>query len=177
MSESVEVVVGRVGRAHGLSGEVTIAVRTDEPEIRFAPGRSVRIEGTGRRLHVEHSRSQSGSLHVRFAEIVDRTAAEDLKGAILVVEVPAGERPEDEDEFYDRQLRGLRALSADGGQVGVVSEVIHLPAQDLLVIDVDGVERLVPFVAALVTSVDPAAGTLTLAEVGGLIDDDAEEAR
>lgn len=177
MSESVEVVVGRVGRAHGLRGEVAVAVRTDEPEIRFAPGREVRVEGTGRRLHVEHARTQSGSLQVRFAEIEDRTAAESLKGAVLIAEVDAGERPEDEDEFYDWQLRGLRALAADGQQVGVVGDVIHLPAQDVLAIDVDGVERLVPFVAALVTGVDLAAGTLTLAAVGGLIDDDAEEAR
>lgn len=175
--KSVEVVVGRVGRAHGLRGEVTVAVHTDEPEIRFAPGSWVQVEGTGRRLHIESVRSQSGSLQVRFAEIGDRTAAENLKGAVLVAQVDAEERPEDEDEYYDRQLRGLRVLAADGLQAGVVSDVIHLPAQDLLAIDVDGVERLVPFVAELVTGVDLVAGTLTLAEVGGLIDDDAEEAR
>lgn len=177
MSESVEVVVGRVGRAHGLRGEVTVSLRTDEPESRFAPGCTLRVEGTGRQLHVQHARARSGALQVRFEEIGDRTAAEGLQGSVLVAEVAAEDRPTGADEYYDRQLRGLRALRADGRQVGVVKDVVHLPAQDLLTIDVDGVERLVPFVAALVTGVDLAAGTLTLADVGGLVDDDAEEAR
>ncbi len=177
MGESVEVVVGRVGRAHGLRGDVVVALRTDEPGIRFAEGAALRVEGTGRELHVQRSRSLSGSFQVRFEEVADRTAAEALQGLVLVADVAADDRPEDEDEYYDRQLRGLGVLDARGRRIGEVCDVIHLPAQDMLAIDVDGVERLVPFVEALVPRVDLGAGTLTLADVGGLIDDDAEEAR
>ncbi|WP_027587142.1 MULTISPECIES: ribosome maturation factor RimM [Acidipropionibacterium] len=176
MSEHLEVVVGRVGRAHGLRGDVLVSLRTDEPSRRFAPGSLVGIEGTGRKLHVTAGRDLSGGFQVHFAEVADRTAAEALKGAVLVAEVAADELPDGDDEYYDRQLRALTVLNSQGEQLGEVTDVIHLPAQDLLAIDVDGVERLVPFVSALVTGVDLAAGTLTLAEVGGLVDDQAEEA-
>lgn len=177
MSETVEVVVGRVGRAHGLRGEVLVSLRTDEPGRRFAPGAAVRVEGTSRVLHVRAAQDAPGGLRVGFREVSDRDAAESLHGAVLVADVAADSRPEGEGEYYDRQLRGLTVIDAGGGPVGTVFDVLHLPAQDLLSIDVAGTERLVPFVAALVPDVDLDAGTLTLAEVGSLVDDDAEEAR
>lgn len=177
MGGFVEVVVGRVGRAHGLRGEVTIGPRTDEPELRFAPGAVVRIEGTRRLLHVRTAQHASGGLRVGFREVSDRDGAERLHGALLVADVEADTRPDGEEAYYDRQLRGLKVLDAAGLAVGTVSDVLHLPAQDLLSVDVAGTERLVPFVAALVPGVDLEAGTLTLADVGGLVDDDAEEAR
>ncbi|AZZ39200.1 ribosome maturation factor RimM [Acidipropionibacterium jensenii] len=176
-SGSVEVVVGRIGRAHGLHGEVAVSLRTDEPQTRFAQGATLRIEGSGRELHVQQTRSRSAAFQVRFREIDTRTGAEALQGKILVAEVAAEERPTGEEEYYDRQLRGLAVLDWQQHRIGRVSDVIHLPAQDLLAIDVDGQERLVPFVSALVPTVDLDAGTLTLADVGGLVDADAEEAR
>lgn len=172
-----EVVVGAVGKAHGLRGDVAIDVRTDEPERRFADGAVLRAEGDARgTLTIASTRWHSGRLLARFVEANDRTAVEQLRGVVLVVDVPSDEVPEDEDEYYDRQLIGLDVLSADGTRVGEVTEVIHLPAQDTLVVRTTDGERLIPFVAALVPDVDLKAGTCTLADVRGLLDDEAEVA-
>lgn len=170
----IEVVVGVVGRAHGLGGETVVEVRTDEPERRFATGRELRAEGTDRRLLVASRRDHSGRLLVRFAGVGDRSAAEALRGIRLVTDVPADERPAEPEEFYDRQLVGLTVLDATGARVGRVSGVAHLPAQDLLEVDTPGGERLVPFVQTLVPVVDLAAGVLHLAEVPGLLADEPE---
>jgi 16S rRNA processing protein RimM len=104
-----EVVVGRVGRAHGIRGEVSIEVRTDEPALRFTPGAVLRAaSGKPRSLTVDAVRPHGDRLLITFAEVRDRTAAEAMRGAVLVVDVEPGTRPDDPDEFYDRQLIGLR---------------------------------------------------------------------
>lgn len=173
MGELVETTVGVVGRAHGLRGEVAIEVRTDEVSRRFIAGADLRT-GDGRTLTLASVRQGSGRLIVRFEQVPDRNGAEALRGTELVALVPADERPSGEEEYFDRQLVGLRVLDASGTQAGVVTQIVHGPAQDLLIIDVGGDERLVPFVQALVPVVDLAAGHLQLAEVGGLLGDGAE---
>ena len=85
--------------------------------------------------------------------------------------MPADELPSEPEEFFDRQLIGLRVLNAIGETVGQVGEVLHLPAQDCLAVDTPRGRRLVPFVRALVPRVDLAAGEVQLAEVGGLLED------
>lgn len=169
MADQVDVVVGVLSRAHGIKGEVNIELRTDEPGRRFQRGARFVVAEQGRTLTIESVRWAGERLLVRFEELPDRTAVEAARGWVLTAKVDADELPEDDDEFYDRQLVGLRALNSRGQQVGVVTEVIHLPAQDLLAIDVAGVERLVPFVEALVPHVDLAGGTLTVADVEGLL--------
>jgi 16S rRNA processing protein RimM len=172
VSDTVEVIVGIVGRAHGIKGETGIDVRTDEPERRFTPGAVLRREGEGGAdLVVESARDHSGRLLVRFQGFPDRTAVETLRGTVLVVDVDAGARPADEEEYYDRQLTGLRVLDADGTEVGRVADVIHLPVQDVLEIRTPTGTRLVPFVRALVPEVDLTAGTVRLADVPGLLTD------
>ena len=175
MSELVEVAVGQIGRAHGIKGDVAVDLHTDEPERRFEPGSSLRVEGTQRTLTVESARWHSGRLLVHFKELVDRTAVEKARGTVLVVDVDPDELPEDEDEFYDRQLIGLRVLSASGEDLGEVTDVVHLPAQDLLAVRTPTGERLVPFVEEIVTDVDIDAGTATLADLPGLMDDEGAE--
>ncbi|HEY5846064.1 MAG TPA: ribosome maturation factor RimM [Microlunatus sp.] len=167
--ETVEVVIGIVGRPHGVRGEVAVAPRTDEPERRFRVGAALRGEGTDRVLTVESSRAHSGRMLVRFVEAPDRSAVESLRGVRLVVDVPADERPTEPEEFYDRQLVGLRVLDAGGVAVGRVVVVLHLPGQDLLEIDTEQGSRLVPFVSALVPEIDLARGVLRLADVPGLL--------
>ena len=169
MAKTVEVVVGLIGRAHGIRGDVTIDVRTDEPERRFAVGESLRAEDGRRTFTVESSREHSGRLLVRFVELPDRTAAEAVRGTVLVVDVDPAEVPEDEDEYYDRQLVGLRALAADGTEIGPVVSVLHLPSQDTLEIRTADGMRLVPFVTAVVPRVDLASGALHLADLPGLL--------
>lgn len=162
-------VVGRIGRPHGLRGEVTVQVRTDFPEQRFAPGAVLRGE-TGGALTVDTVRPHKGALLVRFAGVVDRVAAAELCG--LTLSVDAAELPDldDPDEFYDHQLEGLTAVGPDGAALGTVREVVHAPASDLLVLDTDHGEVLVPFVRAIVPEVDLVAGRVVLDPPAGLLD-------
>lgn len=168
-----ELVVGRIGRAHGVGGEVSVALHTDEPDSRFAPGAVLRT-GPSRRLTVQTVRRHGERLLVRFSEVPDRSAAESLRGADLLVEVGTDARPDNPDEFYDHQLVGLRVRVAGGRDVGTVSAVRHLPGQDLLtlVLDDRAGPALVPFVAALVPEVDVDAGWLRVEELPGLLDGD-----
>ena len=165
--------MGRVGRAHGLRGEVTIEVRTDEPDRRFAPGTS--FVTTRTTLTVATATWHGRRLLVTFAEAADRSAAEALRGLELRVDVPADERPDDPEEFYDHQLVGLRADDATGHRLGEVTDVLHLPAQDVLVVRHDGRDVLVPFVTAMVPTVDLAEQRLVVIdEVGLFLDPSAE---
>lgn len=169
---AIEVVVGRIGRAHGIRGELTVEPRTDEPDRRFVTGATLREEGGPRLLTVLGSRWHSGRLLVRFAGIDDRTTAEAWRGVVLLADVLLEERPSEEGEFWDRDLVGLTVLTADGSIGGEVRRVQHGP-QDLLVVRTpSGEDRLVPFVEALVPTVDLSAGTLTLADVRGLLSDE-----
>lgn len=166
--------VGRIGKPHGIRGDVTLEVRTDEPERRFAVGTQLHAESGGAQFTVEEARWHSGRLVARFVEIPDRDAAEAARDTILMASVAEDEQPSESEEYFDRQLVGLRALSVEGREIGTVQRVLHLPAQDTLEITTaDGV-RLVPFVAALVPSVDLADGSLRIVELEGLLTDQSE---
>jgi 16S rRNA processing protein RimM len=169
------LVVGRIGRPHGLKGEVSVEPRTDEPDRRFTPGARLRTErrrpggDAVSSLTVRDTRWHSGRLLVTFEEIADRTAAEDARGTLLVVSVDPSERPEDPEEFYDHQLVGLAVETTAGEQVGELVEVVHGTAQDLLVVRAeDDREVLVPFVAALVPEVDLEGGRIVVDDRPGL---------
>ena len=124
------------------------------------------------RLVVAGAKWHAGRLLLRLEGVEDRTAAEGLRDVVLVVDVADDERPEDPEEFYDHQLAGLRAVTLAGDEVGVVVEVLHLPAQDVLAVRrPDGREALVPFVAEIVPEVDLAGGRVLLDPPGGLLDD------
>lgn len=166
------VVVGRIGRPHGIKGEVTVEVRTDLPERRFASG-SVLVTEPARvgPLTVAAARWHSGRLLLSVAGVSDRNGAEALRGVVLSAEVPDDEVAEDPEEFLDHQLRGLAVRTVEGAEVGVVDDVIHLPGQDLLgVRRPDGREALVPFVAEMVPEVDVDAGFLVIDPPPGLLD-------
>ena len=182
----VEVCVGRISKAHGVRGEVAVEVRTDEPEKRFTVGARLALRGKHPGLPavatVSAVRQHQERLLLTIEEIVDRTAAEAARGALLYVDLAADEAPDDPEEFYDHQLVGLAALDTTGRAIGTVAEVLHHGAQDLLVIatpDREGAtsEVLVPFVEALVPEVDLAGGRLVVADRPGLISGEAEEAR
>ncbi len=162
------VVVGRIGRAHGLKGEVFVEPRTDEPERRFAAGASLQTH-TGA-LTVSDSRTHSGKLVVRFKEIEGRTAAEAARGTELTCLVDPTELPEDPEEFYDHQLVGLRVETTDGEAVGELDRVEHSAAQDLLVIRTPEREVLFPFVSVFVPEVDVAGGRIVIDDKPGLLD-------
>lgn len=170
MTSEVEVVVGRIGRAHGIKGQVAIDLRTDEPARRFVPGASLQLDD-GRELEVDTVSWHRGRLLLTFAGVPDRTAVEALRGRLLSTRVPADEQPSEPEEFFDRQLVGMAVLDHAGQGRGIVKEVLHLPAQDVLLVELhSGGEAMVPFVSALVPEVDVDARTVTLADVGGLLE-------
>ena len=170
----MEVVVGRVGRAHGVRGEVSVDVRTDEPERRFAPGATLLTDRrSGDALTVLAARPHGTRLLVTFAQVSDRAAAESLRGATLLAALAEDERPADPEEFYDHQLVGLAVRTEERGVVGRVSDVLHLPSQDLLVVATDGGgEALVLFGGEVVPSVGLGLGEVTVADQPGLLDDE-----
>ena len=164
------MVVGRIGRAHGLKGEVFVEPRTDEPERRFAAGATLQSH-TGS-LTVSGSRTHSGKLVVRFEEIDGRTAAEAARGTELTCLVDPSELPEDPEEFYDHQLVGLRVVTTDGEAVGELDRVEHGAAQDLLVIRTPEREILFPFVSVFVPEVDVPGGRIVIDDQPGLLSEE-----
>lgn len=167
--------VGRIGKPHGIRGEVTVDVRTDEPERRYVDGAVLQAEAprgsafTARTLTVTRTRWHQGVLLVTFAELDDRNTAEAARGVVLRTFVSADEVPEDPDEFYDHQLIGLAAYDVDGTHLGELVGLTH-GAQDLLRIRTpEGREALVPFVATLVPEVDVAGGRVVIADRPGLV--------
>lgn len=159
------VIVGTVGRAHGLRGQVSVRPRTDSVAERFAPGAVV--VAAGQELVVTGHAWQADRLLVAFAGIGDRTSAETLRGQDLWADGVAD--PVAEDEFHDSTLIGLAVLDPAGERLGEVVAVQHHPAQDLLVVRTPAGERGVPFVSALVPVVDPAAGHLVVVPIPGLL--------
>ncbi|HEY2043513.1 MAG TPA: ribosome maturation factor RimM [Jatrophihabitans sp.] len=170
-SERGLVAVGRIGKAHGIRGDVFVEPWTDDPEDRFAAGSVLVAEPAERGpFTVESLRDHSGKLVVHFAGIDSRNAAEDIRGTMLVIE--AVQRPpiDDPDEFYDTDLIGLNARTITGVGLGPVTDVLHSAAGSLLSIDYAGREVLVPFLKAMVPVVDLAAGIVEVDPPGGLFD-------
>ncbi|MBO8190681.1 ribosome maturation factor RimM [Streptomyces oryzae] len=167
----MQLVVARIGRAHGIKGEVTVEVRTDEPELRLAPGAVLATDpATAGPLTIASGRVHSGRLLLRFEGVHDRTAAETLRNTLLVAEVDPDERPEDPEEFYDHQLEDLEVVTRDGTVVGRIESVAHLPAQDLLVVRrEDGGEALIPFVHEIVPEIDLKAQQAVIDPPPGLL--------
>ena len=176
------VTIGRIGRPHGVRGEVSVEVRTDEPDRRFATGARLDVQAprTGAPVPdpvtVTGTRWHQGRLLLTLAEVRDRDAAEAMRDCLLLVDVDPSDLPEGPEEYYDHQLVGLavHAVREDGGEpvvVGSVTEVLHSGAQDVLVVHRDdGREAMVPFVAELVPEVDVAAGRVVVADRPGLLD-------
>ncbi|MGW4672665.1 ribosome maturation factor RimM [Streptomyces sp. NPDC004324] len=172
----MQLVVARVGRAHGIKGEVTVEVRTDEPELRLAPGAVLATDpaSTGP-LTIETGRVHSGRLLLRFEGVRDRNAAEALRNTLLIAEVDPDEKPEDPDEYYDHQLMDLDVVTKDGDEVGRITEISHLPSQDLFVVErPDGTKVLIPFVEEIVVDIDLDEQRAVIDPPPGLIDDRAE---
>jgi 16S rRNA processing protein RimM len=174
--DEIEVVVGRVGKPHGIRGEVTVDVRTDSPERRFGPGTRLRTEpprgsaSPAGEVTVASSRWHQNILLVRFDEVDGRNAAEAMRGTILRASIRVDERPDDPEEFYDHQLVGLKAFDTEGAPLGEVTSVVHGAAQDLLSVRTpDGRDALVPFVSALVPEVDLEGGRVVVADRPGLV--------
>ena len=171
----MDLVVGRVVKAHGITGEVVVEVRTDDPDTRFAPGTQLRAQprggGPAKAYVVDSAREHSGKLLVRLSGVGDRNAAEALRGSVFLVDTDDLPPIDDPDEFYDHQLEGLRVVTADGHVVGNVNEVLHTAAGELLSVTSEtGAEVLVPFVSAIVTEVSLQSKTIEIDPPDGLLE-------
>jgi len=186
------LVVGQIGKPHGVRGEVSVAVRTDEPEERFAAGSVFTTEVPRDRrvtagpaaavspgvvyqvpssLVVESVRWHQGRAIVQFEGAYDRNVAEALRGVLLQVDSATLSAPADPDEFHDHQLVGLRVVSIDGDDLGTVARIDHAPASDLVVLDKSGGgTALIPFVNQLVPTVDVPGGKIVVDLPEGLLD-------
>jgi len=168
----MQLVIGRILRPHGVKGEVVVDVRTDSPDERYAVGAVLETDpAAAGPLTIAELRPHQGRLLVFFDGVADRDAADELRGVLLCVDSSTVPDPADPEEFHDHQLVGLRAESADGEPIGEVLRVDHAPASDLLVVRLtDGRTGLVPFVRAIVPTVDVAGGRVVLTPPDGLFD-------
>jgi 16S rRNA processing protein RimM len=173
--DSVELRVARLVKAHGLKGGVKLELYTDDPELRFQPGASFRVQVPedspwfGKTISLVSIREINSHPVAFFEGVEERSVAETLVKAILWVEHDPTSQPTEKDAWFDHQLVGLRVLR-DGVEVGRVVRVEHFPAQDLLVIKRGDEEVLLPFVAAFVPSVDIDQGVITITPPGGLLE-------
>ncbi|MDQ4213255.1 ribosome maturation factor RimM [Microbacterium sp. ASV81] len=175
--------VGRLVKAHGLKGALKLELYTDDPAGRFVPGAAFTLQVPeaspwhGKTVTVREYRVMNGSSVVFLDGVDDRTAAEGLVKAILWIDQDDAEEPED-DAWYDHQLTGLDVVR-DDIVVGRVVRIDHLPAQDLLIVRPVGgsadAEVMVPFVSAIVPTVDIAAGRIVVTPPAGLFEELAEE--
>lgn len=171
----MELVVGRVVKAHGISGELVVDVRTDDPDERFAPGSRLRIKAprsdSSRDVVVESARPHGARMLVRLVGVVDREGSDALRGNVFVIDsadLPPIDNP---DEFYDHQLEGLAVCTRDGRRIGSVTEVLHTAAGELLSVrGEEGREFLIPFVGAIVTSVSLSSGVIEVEPPEGLLE-------
>lgn len=171
----MDLVVGRVVKAHGVAGEVVVEVRTDDPDTRFAPGTTLRArppaDAPERTFVLESAREHGGRLLVRLAGVADRDSADALRGSVFLVDSEDLPPIQDPDEFYDHQLEGLRVVTTEGRLVGNVGEVLHTAAGELLSVTSEtGAEVLVPFVSAIVTAVSLQDQTIEIDPPEGLLE-------
>ena len=152
----MRLLVGRIGRAHGILGEATIEVRSDDPDRRFAVGAKLLSDEHGE-LTITSGRVHNGILLLGFSGYTDRNQIEKLRNVLLYADVDINEEREDDDDYHVLQLIGCTAVLENGEIFGEVTDVINLPGQDLLAIKTEVGESLIPFVRQLVPIVDIAA--------------------
>jgi 16S rRNA processing protein RimM len=165
------LVVARIGRAHGVNGEATIEVRTDLPEERFIVGSVLVTEPSSfGPLTISSVRNHNGTLLLGFKEVKDRTAVEKLRDVLLMADVDISEGG-DEDNFHIQELLGCRVVTDTGIEVGIMTDLIQLPGQDLLAVDHNGREILIPFVLEIVPDIDVENKIITITPPEGLLDE------
>ncbi len=170
----MELIVGRVAKAHGVTGELVVDVRTDDPELRFAPGAILRAKASDHRERnyvVASVRPHGNRLLLRLEGVAGRDAADAMRGSLFVIDSEDLPPINEPDTFYDHQLEGLLVRTTAGRDIGTVTEVLHTAAGELLAVDrADADELLVPFVSAIVTSVSLDSGIVEIDPPEGLLE-------
>ena len=165
----MQLVVARIGRAHGVLGEATIEVRTDQPEDRFYVGSVLMTEPTTfGPLTITSVRDHNGILLLGFKGISDRNQVSELRNVLLLADVDI-DANSTEDDFHVQQLLECMVQTEEGLEIGPVKDVINLPGQDVLAVEYQGRELLIPFVKAIVPVVDIANRRITITPPEGLL--------
>jgi len=176
ISSSTTLRVGRLVKAHGLKGAFKLELYTDSPKLRFVEGAVLKLQVPesspwfGKTVTVSELRWYNTMPVLFLKECEDRTMADTLVKAILLVDVANDEVTNEEDAWFDHQLVGLKVIR-DAVEIGVVTRVDHLPSQDLLAVETAAGEVLVPFVKAIVPVVDMKNRTLTVTPPLGLFEE------
>jgi len=176
ISSSTKLRVARLLKAHGLKGAIKLELYTDSPNERFVKGAEFELQVPeespwyGKTVKVIELKWFNSSPVLFLDGVNDRSAAESLIKAILLVDQPLGVSPQEPDAWYDHQLSGLKVIR-NGAEIGFVLRVDHLPAQDLLVVKTESAEVLLPFVKAFVPKVDVEAGLIEITPPGGLFEE------
>ena len=163
----MQLVVGRIGRAHGVQGEATIELRTDDPEIRFAVGQTVTL-ADGRSLKISGNRWHNQILLLSFSGINDRNQIGELRDQLLYAEVDTNST--EPGEYHFQQLIGSQVVLPDGSNLGLVTEILQLPGQDLLSVESQKGEVLIPMVKQIIISIDVVKRIIKINPPEGLLD-------
>ena len=163
----MQLVVGRIGRAHGVLGEATIEVRTDDPDLRFAVGEKLTLEN-GNTLTISSNRWHNQILLLSFNGIDDRNKIEELRNQLLYAEVDT--KANQPGEYHFQQLIGCQVILADGSKLGEVKEIVQLPGQDLLSVESAKGEVLIPMVKQIIVSIDVDQKIIQINPPEGLLD-------
>ena len=162
--------VGRIDKAFGIKGEVIVMPMTESPE-RFRKLKRAYVgpeEKHVRELTIEYARVDNRGVRLKFREAADRTSAGELAGSVIFVDEKHLVRPKTGSHFI-HDIVGLRVVDEQNNDVGVVKDVLRLPAQDVYVIDSNGHEWMIPAVKEFITSVDVAAKTVRVRVIEGLV--------
>jgi len=181
----VLLVVGRIGRAHGVHGEATIEIRTDLPEERFYIGATFTTDPKHLGpLTIESLRDHNGILLLKFKEAANRNAIEALRNTLLLADIDMEQEAAYEDEYHVQQLIGCEVVDGTGARLGELTDVLNLPGQDVLAVATARGEVLIPFIHEFVPEIDidvkrivvtPPPGLLELGETGSapeVVDED-----
>ncbi len=163
----MQLVVGRIGRAHGVLGEATIEVQTDDPDIRFQVGNKLTLDD-GRELTIRSSRWHNQILLLAFDGIADRNQIEELRDQLISSDVDLGLLAPG--EYHFQQLIGCEVFQQSGELIGIVDEILKSPGQDLLSVSRAAGRVLIPMVKQIIIEIDVLAKKIIVNPPEGLLD-------
>ena len=163
----MQLVVGRIGRAHGVLGEATVQVQTDDPDLRFKVGAKLILDN-GKDLTIRSSRWHNQILLLAFDGVVDRNQIEELRDQMISAEVDITSLSPG--EYHYQQLLGCQVFLQSDELIGEVDEIVKLPSQDLLSVANNGKKVLIPMVKKIIISIDILTKKIVIDPPEGLLD-------
>ena len=163
----MQLVVGRIGRAHGVLGEATVQVQTDDPDLRFTVGAKLSLDN-GKDLTIRSARWHNQILLLAFDGIIDRNQIEELRDQMISAEVDITSLSPG--EYHYQQLLGCQVFLQSDELIGGVDEIVKLPGQDLLSVAKNGKKVLIPMVKKIIISIDVSTKKIVVDPPEGLLD-------